>query len=342
MKAEITTGMGSGGNRVRLVEKIPLYTPFAIDVFPIHACNFKCNYCIFSRPISEHGYDFETRLLEVPIFEKMIDDMQAFERKIKMLRFVGIGEPLLHPQITDMIKYASEKRVTEKIEIITNGSLLTHEMSDRLIGSGLTQIRVSLQGLSSNDYKNISDVNIEFDKLVDNIEYFYENKGNIILNLKIADISVDTEEKLEKFYHIFGNMADSVAVEKISPSFTNVDYSKYKFVEQTNVYTNMRGQELPMDIHICNFPFYLLQINPDGSVFPCCSTEIPPVMGNIKNQSIVEIWKGEVFNDFRRKMLDGVEKCGTVCSKCKAYRYTMFTEDIITDKDAENLKRHYL
>lgn len=338
----MTTGQGSGGGRIKLTDALPLNTPLAIDIFPIHACNFKCNYCLFSLPIKEHGYAFDTEVLDYQVFQKMIDDAQSFEEKIKMLRFVGIGEPLLHPAISEMVKYASEKNVAERIEIITNGSLLTHEMSDKLIASGLTQLRISLQGLNAEDYCNISDVKIDFNDFVDNIKYFYEHKGGIILNLKIADIAVATEENLKKFYDIFGNIADSVSIEKISPSASKVDYSRYGFKEENNEYISMRGKALPANIHICNHPFYLLSLNPDGSIFPCCSTEAPPVMGNVREQSIVDIWNGKLFNGFRLNMLKGVEHCGNVCKNCKAYRYTMYPEDIITDSDAETLKFHYI
>lgn len=46
MGARRTDGQAVNENRRRLVEVIPLDTPYAITVFPIYACNFKCSYCI--------------------------------------------------------------------------------------------------------------------------------------------------------------------------------------------------------------------------------------------------------------------------------------------------------
>ena len=40
----------------------------------------------------------------------------------------------------------------DKVEIVTNGILLTKEMSDRLINSGLDRLRISLQGLDEEKY----------------------------------------------------------------------------------------------------------------------------------------------------------------------------------------------
>ncbi len=46
MGARRIDGQAVNGRRRRLAEVIPLDTPYAIAMFPIYACNFKCSYCI--------------------------------------------------------------------------------------------------------------------------------------------------------------------------------------------------------------------------------------------------------------------------------------------------------
>ena len=91
--------------------------------------------------------------MDFSLFKKCIDDMKKFPNKIKVLRFVGIGEPLLHPRIADMVDYASG--LPEKIEMITNGSLLTLGMITDLLHCGLNRMVVSIQGTSSRRYKEV-------------------------------------------------------------------------------------------------------------------------------------------------------------------------------------------
>lgn len=80
--------------------------------------------------------------------------------------------------------------------------------------------------------------------------------------------------------------------------------------------------------------------NVDISLYPCCTFEVPPVLGNIEEKSIVDIRNGKM-NEFRWAMLHGVEHCGEVCANCKAYLYNMFLDDVITDKDAIELMNEY-
>ncbi|MFH1472025.1 MAG: radical SAM protein [Nanoarchaeota archaeon] len=148
MKAKDLSGQAPGGQRTKLADVLPLNTPFVVQIFPIYACNFKCKYCIFPLDISKRGFISDKVIMDFELFKKCMDDFTKFPDKLKVLRFVGIGEPLLHKNIVDMIKYAVSKKVADKVELLTNGSLLTPELSDALISAGLSRLVVSLQGTS--------------------------------------------------------------------------------------------------------------------------------------------------------------------------------------------------
>ena len=275
-------------------------------------------------------------------FSKMINDAKGFGKKIKMIRFVGNGEPLLHKDIAEMCKIVSDSNISEKIEIITNGSLLTPELSDKLVASGLTQIRISLQGLTEDDYKKMAEYDIDYNKFLDNLKYLFGIRSRMHINIKIPENMIITEDRKELFLNMFDDICDSYSIEKISPTASRVDYSKLDYYDKINTSKTLRGKELPVDIDICNHPFYLMLINPDGSVYPCCTFETPPSMGNVFDGNIVDVWRGRIFNDFRYRMLnDGVKGCGKTCSSCKAYLYNMFKEDVITRNDAEKLKNAF-
>lgn len=135
--------------------------------------------------------------MEYGLYEKCIDDLAQFPEKVKTLRFVGMGEPLLHKDITKMIKRAKEARIANTIELLTNGSLLTHRMSDELIAAGLDRLVISLQGTSAGKYRDISGIELDFQEFVENIRYFYEHKTDTQMYLKIVDIAL-TAKKTEK------------------------------------------------------------------------------------------------------------------------------------------------
>lgn len=338
MKAKDLSGQAPGGKRTKLTDVLPLDAPYVVQIFPIYACTFKCCYCIFSIDPNKRGFISNKIILDLGLYKKFIDGMTQFPDKIKVLRFVGIGEPLLHKNIVEMIRYAIDKKITDKIELLTNASLLTHEMSDALIEAGLFRLVVSLQGTSAAKYKNTCAADINFEDFIGNLRYFYENKGkNIQMYLKIVDSALEGEEDTKNFYEIFGDICDSLAIEHTVPIHSGVDYEKVtKGKDMTQTQFGLPVTELK----VCPQPFFTMQLNPDGKIVPCYSFEYPEIMGDANLQTTSEIWNGEKFQKFRRKMLDGKKEASHNCSECQISKYRLFPEDVL-DNDVEKLKKIY-
>lgn len=336
---EITSKQSStpGGKRTILGENLPLNTPFLIQIFPVYGCNFKCKYCLHALPKSEHDNISETVYMDMSMFTKYVDEMKLFKKKMKMLRFAGIGEPLMHKDIVKMVEYAKKMDIAESIDIVTNGALLSKTVSDGLIEAGLDRLRISIQGTSSEKYKEVCGANINLDEFVQNIKYFYENKKNTQVYIKIIDCALNGKEDEKYFHELFGDICDIIAVEHMTPTVKGIDYSKLNKSENYNQTQN--GGKI-INTNICPQPFYMMQLNPDGIVVPCCSTKYPLRVSSSNQKTLEEIWNGEEFNRFRRNMLEGIHFSSTICSECTLYQYGLFEEDILDDY-AEKLKGVY-
>jgi len=123
--------------------------------FPTTYCNFKCVYCAHSLGLDamKKTYDFVPENMSMETYGKFIHQMKKFPDKLKMLCLMGQGEPLINKDIPVMVKMAKDAEIAERVEIISNGSLLDKTMSDRLIEAGLDTLRISLQGLNSKNIK---------------------------------------------------------------------------------------------------------------------------------------------------------------------------------------------
>ena len=338
MRARRIDGQAVNGARTRLADAIPLDAPYAITMFPIYACNFKCSYCIHSIPMQERSHVVDQRMMKLGLYKKIIDDLQEFSPSgssveiLKALHFAGLGEPLMHPNIVEMVCYAKERKVARVVDIVSNGALLTKEMIDGLVAAGLDRIRISLQGLDADMYKDMSDVVIDFEQFRSNLRYFYEHRGNTKIYIKIMDVSLKERSEAE-FLDLFADFADDVAVEKLCPLVDDIDYEG-DFSQEEFIYT-MNGN-LVKNAEICPQPFYTMQINPAGECIPCCTIERPLSVGNCVEQPLREIWSGTMLNMFRRKQLERKKNEFPVCRKCTQYKYGMFPEDILDD-DAEKI-----
>lgn len=324
-----------GGQREKLADKLPLETPFLVQIFPVYGCNFKCEFCIFSKPKNEHKFMSNCVMMDIEVYKKTIEDFKKFPQKIKMLRFAGTGEPLLHKNIAQMIKIAKEANIAERIDIVTNGALLTTKLSDDLIEAGLDTLRISLNGLNDEDFFNRCEAKVDFNEYVKQVKYFFENKKETTLYIKIIDYMVEDEVIKTKFYETFEPICDTINVEHLTETVDIVDIDK---VKTENSFKNAQGTDQLLDIKICSQPFYIMQVNPDGNIVPCCSMEYPIILGNAKNESASQIWRSDKFNKFRKNLLE--LKANQVCAKCKLYKYGVYKEDVLDD-DREKLKECY-
>ncbi|WP_428826991.1 radical SAM protein [Azonexus sp. IMCC34842] len=337
IKAKDISGQAPGGTRQRLAQALPLDTPYVVQIFPVYACNFKCGYCLFSVDKAERGFISDTNLIDFELYRKCVDDMTHFPNKLKVLRFVGIGEPLLHKKIIEMVAYTVDRQIAQTVEIVTNGVLLDKRIVDGLVGAGLTRLVISIQGTGQEKYLEVAGARIDFDKFIDNLAYLWANKGDTHVYIKIIDTALKDEADRQFFFEKFGGLCDSIAVENTVPIHKAIDFSQI-LGKKDNQLTQFG---LPMhNVAICPQPFFHLQINPDGKVVPCYSWDYPAILGDCNHESVTDIWNGPAFAAFRRAMLEGVGKASPVCVDCNIIKYRWFPEDDLS-ADAERLKAVY-
>ena len=116
-------GATPGGVREPLRDVLPLDTPYLIQMFPVYGCNFRCGFCLHALERSEHGYISDVAAMDMGLYRKCIDDMKQFPQKLKMLRFAAIGEPLLHRDIAEMVRYAKQAGVAPVMSLIISSKV---------------------------------------------------------------------------------------------------------------------------------------------------------------------------------------------------------------------------
>jgi radical SAM protein with 4Fe4S-binding SPASM domain len=327
---------GIYGGRINLAENIPLNVPLSVYYFPTTFCNFRCSYCLHGQLEDNlKKISFKRQNMGFDLYKKSIDSITEFQQRLKSIIYVGMGEPLLHKNIADMVAYAKEKEVTEKTEIITNGSLLSRNMSDNLINAGLDRLRVSIQGINAIKYKEISGVNINFSEFLDNLRYFYRHKNKTFVYIKIIDMALTNKEEEAEFYRIFSDICDEISVEHTTPYFDyTIDYSKFN----NDMKLTKEGEAIKQ-VLVCPIPFYSMTVMTDGNVCMCSSYNNPFILGKIDNYSIVDMWNSKVARDFRIMQLKGERYSNQVCGNCNLPRYLVKQEDIIDHNASQILSR---
>lgn len=316
-----------GTDRVILADVLPLRTPYSAFIFPTTYCNFKCKYCGHSLGHKEmkRRYNFSPEHMSMDTFYKTVEQLKEFPDKLKMVSLTGQGEPLLNPHIAEMVRIIKEEEITERVEIITNASLLVREKADALIEAGLDTLRISLQGLSSEKYKSICGADIDFDAFMDNVRYFYRHKKNTNLFLKVMDVALDDGEA-EKFYDLFKDCTDRMYIERMLPAYDGVELTDGMEIEYDR-YGN-KTQKLNK---VCPLAFYMIGIFPNGDVEPCDTICKPVVLGNVHDGRLVDMWKSDKLHDFWKMHLQGKRFTNKYCANCCAPNDVAHKEDYLDE-----------
>lgn len=309
-------------NRTILRDAVPLNSPLSMYIEPTRQCNFRCFYCMHSTrgqkggALEQTGFCLEH--MNMQLYQKIVEEIMAFPVVPKRVCFSGLGEPLMNPNLPQMIQSLRESGFLGRIDVISNGSLLTPERSDALIKAGISRIQISVQGLTSEKYQEICQVPLDIERLKENIRYFYEHRQNASIYVKIIDSILEGKEEENLFYQMFGKICDTIYIEHLVIMEQQMG-NHGRVVDTTR---NLMG-ELVEKREVCGVMFYFLQVNIDGETFPCSTPGLPNSfsMGSAKEKTLFEIWNDRKRNELIRKnLMDGyatIPACRT-CSSCIA------------------------
>ncbi len=132
------------GNGVHL--RRPVTQLARVYIEPTNRCNLDCVTCI------RHSWHEPMGEMRSEVFSRIVEGLKAFSLKPSVF-FGGLGEPLAHPHIVDMV--SQMKALGCSVELITNATLLTKSLSKQLIDAGLDVLWVSLDGSTPESYKDV-------------------------------------------------------------------------------------------------------------------------------------------------------------------------------------------
>lgn len=192
-----------------LNDEIPV--PRCIKIFPSEVCNHKCKGC---HSIILHNKKFP--FLDLKLYKRLVDEWA--ELGVQGINFGGGGEPLMHPNIQEMIEYAGKKGIA--IGMLTNGTLLKNGVIDPILKYNVF-IRIGIDAATHRIYKKQHGVD-QFNLLINNIKKIVERRKELKSKTTIG----------LKFLVTKINYKDISQVCKLA-SELGVDYIHFKAVRQT-------------------------------------------------------------------------------------------------------------
>ncbi len=306
-------------NRSYLKDQIPLNTPYVVNLDVSEVCNLKCNYCFRAKGYKEYGFALRNDLMTMDTFKNTVEQIKEFEVPIKKVSLSGHGEPLCNRKLPEMVKYL-KKELDVFVEIHTNGVLLNEKYAKELAESKIDKVVFSIQGLSSEKYKEVCDKSIDFDKFLNSIETLYKLSTNTQVYIKIVDVALN-EGEADLFYSTFKGKCHTAFIETAIDLWTDLDGDTPNIVNQ-----NKFGDLIPYQ-ESCSSSFYTLFVAPNGEVYPCIQPLSPVCFGNVNQNNLVDMWNSPKRQQFLKTHLCKGRKSIKVCDTCAVAQNTIMSQE---------------
>ena len=288
--------------------------PMSVSIEPTTACNLRCPECpsglrSFTRPEGNLKADF---------FRKTIDEIHP---TLNTLVFYFQGEPYIHPHFLDMVSYAESKGIYTITS--TNGHFLSDENISRTLDSNLSRLIISIDGTTQETYEQYR-IGGNIEKVIDGTRRLIQarkarnqtyphvifqylvvrpNEHQIPEVYKLAkELGVDEVRlKTAQVYH-YEQGNDLIPL--------NPKYSRYQ--EKAAGFYSIKNELLNQ----CWRMWQACVITWDGLVVPCCfDKDATHRLGDLKKNSMDEIWKGDKYHAFRSALLRSRKEID-ICKNC--------------------------
>jgi len=315
---------------------------YKLYIEPSSRCNLECTMCFRNTWIDEEFADMKRSVLE-----KILDSIPD---SVNTIFFGGMGEPLIHEDIISMVSHASS--LGKRIELLTNGMLLTSEMSSALLDAGLCKLWMSLDSVNDSSYASIRQ-HSSLPQVLQNITDFNTERaryGNIELGLAFVAMKSNISQlgNISFFAQQYG-FCDINVSNMLPTDFDSVEESLASRIVNLGLGTQGAAPKIslpPMDMKIEGVSSSLEALRPlryckfiaEGMSFVRHDGEVSPCMallhsghtflekkkrivhrhsfGNVGSMGLDEIWNSGEYTAFRKRVREFDFSPCTQCGGC--------------------------
>jgi len=299
--------------------------PILSEVALTYACNIRCRFCYADCTHKEVESQLDTEGF------KRILDIIRYDAEVPSVSFTG-GEPTTYRDLTELIRYAS-KNNKMRVNLITNGTLITHQKAKEFAKAGLSSAQVSIESAIAGEHDAITGVKGSHQASVNGLKALLDAGITAHPHLTVCTMNKDNLEKYPEF-------CKSLGVERFSANLVipsgrgeaqdlTVEYQEIgKIVKNLQSVSEKSGIQFmwysPTPICLfnpivagfgnkgCSACEGLLSVDPRGNVIPCSSWSEP--VGNLLTEGFETIWFNKRSRFIRDKMPAPHE-----CRKCRDF-----------------------
>ena len=263
--------------------------PEIVQIEATNICNAKCVFCPRDDMERKQG------VMDMALFKKVADECAALG--IAHVRMHNYGEAFVDRQLIEKIRYAKSIGIQE-VGLISNGSLINERVARGMIEAGLDAINISLDAAGKTVFETTR-VGLKYDKVIDNVERILrirEELGKRRPKLILSFVRQNNSDEERAFINHWGALADKIHITDLHNWAGTLNHES--------------------DVNYpCYRPWLTFTVLWDGRVSLCCADfDGRHVLGDLRTQTIMEVWNSEPYRQTRRDHLD--HGGPAICQSC--------------------------
>jgi len=291
----------------KLLKKInQLVVKYGKDLFPLFNCiniettswcNMNCSFC------PSIYLNREKRNMTNELFIKIIKELKDMQYNGE-IRLHQSNEPLTDKYIISKVRFVKSMIPKATVGMHSNTLLMTYETLEKLYKSGLNFLAAEAY-ISEN----------QFNKLYIMFKTLEDKYKDVILHIQDKDGKYSFSKIKQTKYKPKGFFITLSRRYKKTSEDSFFDYNKSKITSRIGIIdSHIKCKKT----NICTRPFRSMQVNFNGKVVVCCEEWLyndESIVGDLNKNSIVEIWNGKPFMEFRNNLQNGI-RTKYPCSEC--------------------------
>jgi len=291
--------------------------PVLSEVALTYRCNLKCSFCYAGCGCTANPAGSSREMTSDQVRQVL---WKIFHQaKVPSVSFTG-GEPTLVPELPDLVQYA--KNLGMRVNLITNGTLISAGMAKRLADSGLDSAQVSIEGVTAATHDRTVGLDGAFEKSVSAVGYL--NDAGILTHSNTTMTTENLPECFQMPAFVQQELKnDRFSMNLIIPTGTGavnknliVPYHRVgEWVEKIIVQSHAAGVEFmwysPVPMCMFNSILHglgnkgcsacdgLISVAANGDVLPCASYD--DSVGSLLEEDFKTIWQSDKARKFRDK-----------------------------------------
>lgn len=270
------------------------FFPKHFQIQTTDSCNGRCITCPNSYKKKN-----KTNYMSDKTFKKIINEINTAPYKDRIVTLMLQNEPFLDHKLIERIKLVKRNNNTW-VDTVTNGSLLNKKIIKKLEQSGINRLVISIDSINKKTF-NLIRPGLDFNHVMQNIELLKQSSLKEKVKIKMV-LQKNNYTEVKEFVNFCLTKGLKPEICPLTnrcgalKTFETIKIGEQNLIKELNPFY----KRYPLFMNICMEPFFKMNILVNGEVIQCCHDwRHDNIFGNVKEQTIQEIWRSNGSKTFR-------------------------------------------